>query len=146
MNGYGDKLMLSEIATVDSVAAVLLSSTGEHDEWESEIFDALCRTSSSTHLHFIMPPSTEVMQQVATSLTGLGGAVTGEFPRYLDFEAVFNCVATALASTGRSWSWSENPTPLTRSTRACGLPRYLVGAGRRPLYGLYLRSVGYSAI
>ncbi|WP_072803609.1 hypothetical protein [Rhodococcoides yunnanense] len=143
MNPLHDPATLPAIDTAHSVAAVLLSAFGETDGWETEVFEALCRTPSQTHLHFVLPPATDLLVQLCTSLSGAFGPIVGDVPKYSTKERVVQSLADQLADSRRSWSWSESPSVLTRSRAVKSKRRYLVGASRRPLYAATLRAHGY---
>lgn len=131
------------LVKADAVAAVLLSSSGESDGWETEVFDALCRTHSNTHLHFVLPPPTDLFVQLCTSLSGAFGPITSEMPRYSSADDVVDGIAASLASSGRSWSWSESPAALTRAAGTRGKRLLLVGGARRPVYAVWFGLIGY---
>nr|WP_296773626.1 hypothetical protein [Rhodococcus sp. (in: high G+C Gram-positive bacteria)] len=131
---------------VSAIAAVLLSADGEADGWQSEVFEALTRTSSATHLHFVLPPATSLALHIGCSLSGAFGAFTGELPAAADTATVVETVAAQLTSTRRGWSWSENPFALAHSKCFRRTPRYVVGIRRRPLYGLWLRALHYQPL
>lgn len=131
---------------VSAIAVVLLSADGEADGWQSEVFEALTRTSSATHLHFVLPPATSLVLHLSCSLSGAFGAFTGELPTPADTATVVETIAAQLVSTRRGWSWSEDPFALAHSKRFRRTPRYVVGIRRRPLYGLWLRTLHYQPL
>lgn len=137
---------LPAVERATAVMAVLLSSRGESDDWESEVFEALCRTHSHTHLHFILPPPTNLSVQLCNSMSAAFGAFTGVLPVYTSEDSVVEKLANHLASSGRGWSWAESPSLLMKASSAKSKPRSVLGSRRRPLYGLWLRALNYQPI
>lgn len=146
MNPDHGMTTLPAVESASAVTAVLLSASGEFDDWEGEVFEALCRTHSQTHLHFILPPPTNLSLQLCNSMSAVFGAFTGVVPEYTSAEAVVEMLAANLASSGRGWSWAESPAVLAKATSAATTPRTVLGARRRPLYGLWLRALKYTPI
>ncbi|MDJ0396340.1 hypothetical protein QMK17_23835 [Rhodococcus sp. G-MC3] len=137
---------LPATGSITAIAAVLLTAGGEDDNWEAEVFEALSRTSSATHLHFVLPRATSLALHLGCSLSGAFGAFTGEVPVNADADTVVEKLAAQLVSTTRGWSWSHNPSVLAREKNLRGKPCYIVGFRRRPLCGLWLKALHYKPI
>lgn len=137
---------LPAVESATAVMAVLLSSRGESDGWEAEVFEALCRSHSHTHLHFILPPPTNLSVQLCNSMSAAFGAFTGALPEYAGADDVVEKLAIQLASSGRGWSWAESPSVLMRAKGTRSKPRSVLGRRRRPLFGLWLRALNYQPI
>lgn len=146
MNPDHSMTTLPAVESATAITAVLLSSRGESDAWESEVFEALCRTHSGTHLHFILPPASSLPIQLCTSMSAAFGAFPGELPQYSDADGVVEHLATHLASSGRGWSWAENPSVLRKAKGLKSKPRSVLGTRRRPFYGAWLRALDYTAL
>lgn len=126
-----------------AIIVVLLSGDGELDDWNAEVFEALCSSPSSAHMHFILPPPTTAAVVLSNSLPGMFGAFTGTLPDYASTEDVVEKLAVNLASSGRGWSWSASPSALVGAAGARGMSRTFLGARHRPLYSVWLRTMRY---
>ncbi|WP_037139458.1 hypothetical protein [Rhodococcoides fascians] len=146
MNSDHGMSTLPDVESAQSITAVLLSAGGESDGWAGEVLEALCRTHARAHLHFILPPPSNISIQLCNSMSAAFGAFTGPLPDYSSAETVIENLAEQLAPTGRGWSWAPSPSVIGKSATARSKPRTVLGTRRRPLYALWFRALNYRPI
>lgn len=102
----------------EHVTIVQLTRSGAHDQWFSEITDAVSSTPTGSHVHVVFPPEYDFWDFVIANIGGCSGVTMTSIPQIYDSVSVFNAAALALAPSGRPWTWSKHRSGRRRPATA----------------------------